>query len=186
MKNEKKELTSDNAELLRGLVGAFIGRPKDVKITSKLDRAGEILVLQVHREDHSRVVGSLGRHIQALRTIFEFIGARDNVAIRVLLLDQAEGRGGPMLEFKANMSWSASPMTQLLRQLLKRILRREFTIEITSVADTTNVLVKTHAGDQELAEALGPYLQPIFRAIGKQQGRRVYLDVGKQLTAVTA
>lgn len=187
-----------NEALLRDLVSAFVAYPKEIETKSDLDAAGnETLTLKVHGNDQPRVWGQGGRHIQALRTMFQFIGARDDRRITLLLVEPRWSRSvrpDPQ-PFRPNDQWDATETVALLNRLLSRILRKPFTISayspaeralaeaglsIQSSADYTSILeIDPDSTERNVVDALLNYARPIFHAIGKNNGRELKLDAKK-------
>jgi predicted RNA-binding protein YlqC (UPF0109 family) len=189
----KRPSPGENEIMLRDLVGAFVQYPAGVRTTSALDEGGgETLTLAVRAEDQPRVWGQGGRHIQALRTIFQFIGAREERRITLILLEPAErARGAPQQPFTPSMDWDSAPTVALLARVLRRVLRKEFTTQAyspsaraleaaglptaSSMDYETRIDVAPDAAEQVLCAGIVEYLKPIFHAIGKNQGREVKL-----------
>jgi predicted RNA-binding protein YlqC (UPF0109 family) len=167
----------NDEQLLRDIVGAFTRHPADVSIS--IEKRGEtstMITLEVNRDDYPRVFGGQGRHIQALRTIFAFIGAREERQIRLLLVEPRKGVRQGNLPFKPNLEWQADKVLELLRQILDRIFTKPFEVEAMSAEETTNVEIRVDPSEQKIMDALEPSLQPIFHAIGKSEGRQLYIE----------
>lgn len=75
------------AQCLEHLVQGIVDFPEDVKVFSEISKRGEVLQVQVNREDLGRIIGKSGRTIRALRKII-FALAQGNY-IRVELVDVA-------------------------------------------------------------------------------------------------
>lgn len=181
MKDEakKKQKASGNALLLRELVGAFVQKPDAITVAVEDVPGGEMLCFRVDRNDHPRVVGAMGKHIQALRTIFRFIEAREGRKVQLMLLEPNAGRREPTQPFVPNMDWNPQPVRDVLNALLAKIFTKPFEVEITSAEETSNIEIRSEESEQEICEALSDYLQPIFHAIGKQQGRQIYVSAAQ-------
>jgi predicted RNA-binding protein YlqC (UPF0109 family) len=124
-KNEAKPRKSTTADedLLVDLVAAFCQHARDIGVNTQRQGGENVMIeFDVNRDDHPRVVGGQGKHITALRTIFEFIGAREARRIRLMLKEPTRGQRGLNAPFKANFDWDAEPTVKLLRRVLDRIL----------------------------------------------------------------
>jgi len=187
-------VNSENEILLRDLVSAFVQFPNGVRIGHVAhEDGGETLMLKVRPEDEPRVRGKYELHIQALRTIFEFIGARERRRM-ILLFDESPERANtsPPQRFTPCVDWDSAPTVALLSRVLRRVLQKEFTIEAysptaraleraglwsgASSSLETRIDVTPDAEEQQLCTMLTEYLKPIFHAIGKNQGREVKLE----------
>jgi len=85
-----REEPTKNEALLRKIIEAMTYHRDDIEIESTTadgTKVVETLKFKVNGDDHPKIVGTSGRQIQALRTLFQFIAARDGCTIRVLLLE---------------------------------------------------------------------------------------------------
>jgi predicted RNA-binding protein YlqC (UPF0109 family) len=169
---------TDNQTLLRELVEALVQYPKSVKIKRQQQPDnGELMTLEVHSADLPRVFGGQGRHIQALRTIFQFIGARDEHRVRLLLIEpHARVAGAPLTPFVSNPDWKPEPVRVLLERVLNRVLAKPPQLDIYSGEGMTMIDIYADKDDEALCDGLTEYLKPIFHAIGKNQGRELFLE----------
>lgn len=187
-----------NAALLRDIVAAYTTRGDAIEIVSEPNARGELLKLRVDKGDHAKVVGGGGKQIQALRTIFQFIGARDGQTLRLVLLEpDREGdqpwsppKTGPFARSRPDLDEEAASRMlgageadydpeatlSLLDKLLARVLAKKHRTDIYAAEDKVHLEIYPHADEATLAEALATYAAPIFHAIGKRMGRDLYLE----------
>jgi predicted RNA-binding protein YlqC (UPF0109 family) len=176
-KSAQDDAVKGDEDLLRDIVSAFIRFPEEINIET--ERRGEnstMMKLEVHRDDYPRVFGGQGRHRQALVTIFAFIGAREERQIKFMLLESKKGVRQGNLPFKANLDWKPDKTLDLLRKILRRIFTKPFEVEALSAEETTNIEIRVDPSETNIIDALEPSLEPIFHAIGKNQGRQLYLE----------
>lgn len=169
-------------ELLREIISAFIRHPGDLRLeTQSRGERSTIIEIEVNRDDYPRVFGGQGRHIQALRNIFAFIAAREERKTRLMLLEPKTGVREGHLPFKANLDWKPDKVLDLLRKILGRIFTKPFNVEEISAGETTDIEVNVDQTEQNIIDALIPSLQPIFHAIGKSEGRQLYIKIPEQV-----
>lgn len=182
-KTDKPESPEQRDEkLLRELINAFIRHPRDLRIeTQKRGEKSVMIQIEINRDDYPRVFGGQGRHIQALRNIFAFIAAREERKIHLMLLEPKMGVREGHLPFKANLDWKPDKVFGLLREILGRVFTKPFELDDISAEETTDVEVKVDPSEQKIIDALIPSLQPIFHAIGKSEGRQLYIKIPEQV-----
>jgi predicted RNA-binding protein YlqC (UPF0109 family) len=194
---ETKELTETKdrsgvaatAELLRDLVCAFVNDADAVRVDGKIDCAtkNETLTLTVSHDDYPRVYGSMGKNMAALQTMFDFVGAKEKREIIFILPEPPyppnRPRGyEPRKSFIPCKDWNPDPMLKLLHRVLQMILNEPIEAGAFGEANGTTVQIKaSNDADQRRAEILVPHIDPIFAAIGRQQGRKLHLFVKKQI-----
>lgn len=188
MPNTKKapdKMTADES-LLYDLVAAFTRHPQDIRVEGRQLKPGSTLIeLEVNRDDQPRVIGSRGKHIQALRTIFQYIAAREKREIRLILLEPTRGeREEERLEFRPNMDWQPDNTLALIERVLGRVLRKPFQVNAISAGETTNLEVAADKTEKEIIVALKPSLHPIFNAIGKNEGRQLFIELPEPVPAM--
>jgi predicted RNA-binding protein YlqC (UPF0109 family) len=187
-KPKKREPNADE-DLLVDIIAAFVSYPDDIGVTTLSQGGANILIeLEVNRADYGKVAGSQGRHITAIRTIFDFIGAREQRRIRVMLIDQPRIAPRDFVippQFEENLNWKPDATVALLQRLLDRIFIKPFSIEVASAEATTNIEIRVDKKEQEIMDALKPHLQPIFHACGKASGRILYVEAPQAIPAMT-
>ncbi len=197
--------TPDNQDVSEGMSLRATSRLADVSIntvTKLLIDVGQAaseyqdaktLTLAVDPRDQPRAVGSRGKHIQALRTIFQFIGGRDQRRIQLILAEPDERAEVRESAFVPDPKWNPEPIRGIISKVLERVLREPFRIEIYSESDralekaglpagasadhTSKIDVHPSPADQQIADVIGDYMKPIVHAVGKNQGRELYLVV---------
>jgi predicted RNA-binding protein YlqC (UPF0109 family) len=180
-----KQKGTPTADLLRDLVRAFTKYSDDVNVTTypgegrAKDR--ETLTLRVNADDAPLVQGKWGRVLQALRTIFTTIGARESRNITLIWSEPTVGKWKETIE-----EYLRPYKPDDVKALAERLLARLF-VEPTEVAiydgdpagDKVPVVLefKVPASDIEIANALSPFLGLIFSAIGKRSGKDLHLQM---------
>lgn len=77
-------------EFLEYLVKSIVRQPDQVKIEQTREEDQEIYNITVAKEDMGIVIGKEGRTIKSLREMAKCKAIRDNIRIRVVLLDQQD------------------------------------------------------------------------------------------------
>lgn len=171
---------NDDEQLLREITAALARYPADITVTTKsLGGENTMMDLDVNKADYGSVHGSMGKHLQALRTIFQFIGARQDRKIKIMLLEPTKGQREERLPFTPNHHWNERNIMDLLNRILIRILRRPFAMVALSAEQpdaTTTIEITADPAEQAVIEALTTALQPLFHAIGKKEGRQLYVE----------
>jgi len=170
-----------NADLLREIVRAITKHEKDIEIESEpiVSASGkriETLRFWVNADDQPVVVGGQGRQIQAIRTIFQFIGARDGETIRVLLLEPKTGKQKPY-GYDEPEKYVADEVQSLAIKILSRILSRPFEIDLYGAEATEMMEIAVDKKERQLAEGLLPFLRSVFNAVGLHRGVELHLEL---------
>lgn len=181
-----RKLIAGDEKLLAEIVSSFVRHPDDVIVKTERLGGKNVIQVEVNRDDYGRVFGSQGRQIQAIRTVFAFIASREGRQIGVMLLESTRGTKIEPPPFRANLDWESKKLLSLLKRVLKRILALPFSVDETSVQETTNVTIATDPKEHRIIEALRPSLDPIFHAIGKNEGRQLYLEAPEPIPTMTA
>jgi predicted RNA-binding protein YlqC (UPF0109 family) len=140
--------------------------------------------VQAHRDDHSKIVGAKGQHIWALQTIFDFIGRSIGTRVRVTLLEPAFGEKLPLTPYQADPKWKPEKVLGLIRRILDLVLVAHYELKAEGESQTTIEIKPTMIDrprllrmDNSEKNDFGEALHYIFHAIGKSQGRIIYIDV---------
>jgi len=75
---------------LQLVVESMVFNPGAVKIESKVDEMGVLLLLKVDKEDMGKVIGKAGETAKALRTILRVIGMNEHARVN-LKIEEPEG-----------------------------------------------------------------------------------------------
>ena len=203
MSTERKDETA-NAALLRDIVGAYTVFSDDIDIKSDAHARGETLSLRVHKEDYPKVAGKWQKQIESLRTVFKFIGARDQIKIRILLLEpeplaaaEQKPRETDDLddEFsrrfntkgfaedlqRQDSAYDPDGIRALLDKILARIMVKPYDTDIYEAEGKVQLDAHIDKEELQLADGVAMYLHPIFRAVGHSQGKDLYLSFNPRI-----
>lgn len=181
-----KDPKTDTAlKLLRELILSFTRHGEDLQTTGATLSTSIALTIQAHRDDHSKIVGQLGQHIWALQTIFDFIGSAMGTRIRVTLLEPGVGEKLPLTPFQNDPKWEPKKVLMLATGILDIVLKKPYAMEAIGNNGQTTIEIKPDKAerlkllneDSKERNDFGEALQYIFHAIGKSQGRIIYIEV---------
>lgn len=178
----KKEEPNADVELLREIIFAFTRHHSDLHI--ELEQPGTI-VMQSNRDDHPRIAGAMGRNIEAVRSIFRFIAAKRKEKLVILLAEPERGRREEIQPYSVDKNWKPDPVVKLITKILEQILRAPFKLETSSSESKATTLLEISPAkeDERIVEALQPALHTIFHAIGRAQGRALYVEMNRNEVA---
>lgn len=175
--------TDQALALLRKTVLAYTRHGEFLETTATRLTTSINLTIQAHRDDHPKLVGQKGLHIIGLQKIFEFVGRGIGVPIRVMLLDPCRGDKMALDPFKADPNWKANQVLPLMDDILDCVMRQPYKLDAVPTHGTTTLEIVpdmnerlklfTEAGEKnDFTNALNN----IFHAIGKGQGRILYVE----------
>ena len=171
--NGAKEITGIITGLLKGLTSHH------AELEIKALRSGSILGIEytTHADDMPKAVGFYGRHHAALVEIANSLGNRHNIKVVLSLLEPIKGEKFPPRGFIANKNWQEEPTLELLKETLAALLTQPF--EITPTNGEINTFFHITTKDASF-EKLRNSLYILFDAIGKAQGRLIYITGDKE------
>jgi predicted RNA-binding protein YlqC (UPF0109 family) len=176
------DTTKKDEALLRAIIDGFTKHADTLIIES--EERGEratMMNLWAHRSDHPKIIGSQGKHIQALRTIFLYIAKRERRDISIMINEPKHGEREEMPPYMDDPTWEPDESIALMRSILDRVLLRPYKVVPHENDEQTILYVTPNEAEQRIADGMKPYLHTIFHAIGKQQGRKLYVDTQRAI-----
>lgn len=164
-------------ELLRDLARAFTLHHHNLKVDGAEMTGGIVLAIKCDRDDHPKLVGSQGKHIQSLQAIMRALGAKIGKKINLTLLEPDQGEKGPPRPFQPNPHWNRELVESLMRGVLSACLPGSYRLESASseLGLTTYEVIPEQWG--EICEREFPLaVHAIFHAIGKNQGVDLHVN----------
>ena len=73
-------------EVLEDILKALVEHPNEVKVDKKVDEMGVLLEVNISPADAGSVIGKQGRIINAIRTIVQAAGYREQAKVNIKLL----------------------------------------------------------------------------------------------------
>ena len=166
-------------DLIKTLIAAFCAHPKDCQVTEQETPGSSLLVIEVHPADYAKVIGGRGATFRALETLAALAGMRDRKKTRLILPRPANGGEYGSLPFVPDQNWSRSPwLVDLLQKTMDLTIGPGATVGASNMEDTT--ILGALIEPQELPidiEEIDDAVGKIFHAIGKANGRNVFVDV---------
>jgi predicted RNA-binding protein YlqC (UPF0109 family) len=177
--------TDEVVKLLRELVLAYTRHGEHLVTEAHKLTTSISITMQAHRDDHPKIVGAGGKHIWALKTVFDFIGRGQGIRIRVTLIEPEVGEKMPMAPFQANPRWKSDRAVSLLTKILGMVTHQpcrveaqdagaETTLEVLPPPNERDKLLRPHESEKN---EFGTALDDLFHAIGKAEGRNLSIDV---------
>lgn len=177
----------DVINLLRDLVLSYTRHHEYVKTEGRDMGSAIVLAVKANRDDHPKLVGTGGKHIWALQTIFAAIGAKMRRRINLTLLDPTEGEKGPPATFKVNPHWQPEPMLELLTRVLDATMPVPYSMQHGTLMELTSIQVRPCVWEDIFEKGgLANAIHAIFHAIGKTQGQNVTIEFTKAETPASA
>lgn len=191
MKEINIKIKDEMLSLLSELVNGFTKHHKELKITgTALNRSISFNIIG-HADDHPKLVGTRGLHIWSLQTIFRHIGDKQQVPLRITLLEPEVGERKEKPPYVPNPKWKPDNLVRLITNVNELVFDKPVKIDVTNEgAATTFELFPTPDCDRDVALLAGEILTAfkyIFHAIGKAEGRTIYIDsvIGAEKNAGT-
>lgn len=157
--------------LIRRLIEAFISERRHLQI--KTEEIGSALKISIRssKSDMGRIVGREGHHLEVLSTLVMAMGEKAGETIFIEHLEPIFNGEPP--ENKAR--WDDTAF-DILAEDTARAVFDDAAVEIHRSGMT--VMVEVRTGDkQEKADRIGGALKSIFNAIGKANGRKIFVSV---------
>ena len=168
-------------ELLRAIIGGFTSHPETLRVKTETRGQSSIISFWAHRSDHPKIIGGQGKHLQAIRTIFLYIAKREGRQVTLLPNEPTHGEGEGFPVFEKRADWQPDSAIALMRRVLDRILRQPYKITPVSNEEQTILEITVEKQEQSIIDGLKPYLHTLWHAIGKNEGRKVYVDAPAQV-----
>jgi predicted RNA-binding protein YlqC (UPF0109 family) len=169
-------------DLFRRLVTEIISHPENLVIETKLHTQSIVLTLQAHAADTPRLIGSGAATYNALVTVAAALGARAGLRVSVPpIREPVVGEPG-RYKFAPQEQWPKERIVKLLTDITRAAFADSGAVEGKLFDDdasgsTTIELWVARNERGALVFALGAALRTLFDAIGKSNGRIIYLDV---------
>lgn len=167
--------------LLRDLASAFTREPKNLRVEGAQRGANIIMSLQTDADDHPRLVGSQGKHILAMQTLFAIAGHNQGIKTTLTLLEPWGGTKQPVQPFQQNPDWQPDDTEQLMRRVLDATMPVPYTLEHIALGGLSTFEITPLATAGNMTKAI-PMIQEalhlLFHAAGKTQGRTIHVTLG--------
>ena len=158
-------------EILAELITPFIAHPDCIRLQENTrDRHTELLA-QVHKTDHSHVIGSNARMVLSLRRLLHAVARKRGETVFFQVLEPAVGTKENEERFKPKETWEEEDdrkLEHLLEMVSKESVEEPDSHHVHSVRDATYLHLTSR---RPLSLEDQGALAVIFRAIGRGMGR---------------
>jgi predicted RNA-binding protein YlqC (UPF0109 family) len=175
--------------LLRRVITRMILHPEDLVISTRLSQTSINLKLQAQVSDTGKIIGERGSMFNALKAICLTMGQRYGVTILLGRIEEPEdGQKDEFTRFKLNDQWKYEFETvdrQLLELVCTHTFKGDSTVTSSEIGKGETQFDILVARDEQArpCQAMQESLQTIFTAIGKAQGRLIYITINPGLAA---
>jgi predicted RNA-binding protein YlqC (UPF0109 family) len=169
-------------DLFRRLVTEIISHPENLIIETKLHTQSIVMTLQAHAADTPRIIGSGAENFKALGIIAAALGARAGLHVSVPPIREPVVGEPDRYKFSPQPDWPKERIVKLLTDLARAAFADSSAVEVklfdddASVSTTIELWVARNERGA-LVFGVGAALRTLFDAIGKANGRLIFLDV---------
>lgn len=165
---------------LREIVAEIISRPDELQFIPLGTGSRVILNVQVNASDTGSVLGKGGAHFRALGTLAALMGQRAGVRLTLNRMKEPEPgeRADPAKKVKLKKVWASDKVSDLLERTACSVLTHPTAVTVEDADSVTSFLTIRHSPREiaALVEALVTACEPLFNAIGKMNGRVLYVS----------
>lgn len=181
MTQKEKKPSEFALELLRDLASAFTRHPRNLEVDGSDMTGAIVLAIRCDRDDHPKLVGSQGKHIQALQSIFAAHGEKTGRRVNLTLLEPAKGQKGPPVQFQPDPNWNRELVKSLMGRVLDACLPEPYRLNIadSALGLTTIEVLPQRWGELCQRGDFARAVHAIFHAIGKTQGVDLHVNFTK-------
>lgn len=175
--------------LLRRVLTAIILHPDELVITPATGSTSVSYKLQAHVSDTGKIIGERGMMFNAIRNLVTVLGQRYGVTIHLGRVEEPEsGDKDKFTRFKLNDGWTNEfelVDAHLVEELCQHCFKGEIQVHYGEIGRGETQFNLKVARDEpaRLCQLMQETLQVIFTAIGKAQGRLIYIVVSPTLEA---
>lgn len=169
--------------LFRDILKEFVLHPDSLEVVVVPYAQGMTVLITAAGRDVGRVIGEKGAHFNALKIIGAAIGIKHGVTVELEPVpDPTEpGKSERYEKFKARDDWPKDKIVALLDRTARAVFRYDESIEVTtedlSEATTMATVLCASAEQGSLIEPFQNSLKAIFNAVGKANGRTIFVVV---------
>lgn len=169
-------------DLFRRIVTEIISHPENLVIESKEFTQSLVLTVQAHAADTPRLIGEGAVNYKALVVVATALGARAGLRVSVPPIREPVVGEPDRYKFSPTPDWPKEKIVKLLTDTARATFADPDAVEVKlfddeSTVSTTVELWVARNERSALVFALGAALRTLFDAIGKANGRLIYLDV---------
>jgi len=168
--------------LFRRVVTEIISHPEDLVLEAKQFTQSIVVTIQAHAADTPRLIGEGAANYKALVLLAVALGARAGLRVSIPPIREPVVGKPDRYKFAPNESWPKEKIIKLLLDVARGTFSDPDAVEAKVFDDDSTVSTTVElwvARNERLAlvTGFGSALRTLFDAIGKANGRLLYLDV---------
>jgi len=168
-------------DLIADLLREFILHPAELKVVVIPLIQSIALRIEAHSGDVGRIIGEKGAHFRSLQAICMCASLKHGFEINLEWLPEPQGWPDRYQKFKARHDWGQAKILSLIKRTTKLIFRAEDAICVKMVdhnAATTVITIQVARKEtRQVLELAGFALRTLFNAVGKANGRTLFVEV---------
>ncbi len=166
--------------LLRRIVSEFILSPKELRFEVNEMANSMTINIVATRGDVRRIIGTDGAHFKALSAFAQAMGRTLGVTVDMDQVDEPiTGAMDRYPEFAVNENWPEERVRKLCEDMAGAVFKSSWGLELVSRKNGTSNIDLTVYGEPDTlhVQSMGAAFKILFKAIGRANGRRLYLNV---------
>jgi predicted RNA-binding protein YlqC (UPF0109 family) len=168
-------------ELVNRILAEFTYEHEHRRVFAEAVGRSFVIKIQLHRADTPRAVGERGSHIQALDRVVAAVGNKSGVNMRAQLIEPEVGEKSQYGRFKPATNWNREGILKLLTDIGNAVFLGKTSVRLheaggTDITSSVELHVE-RTENRQLVEVVAGALKILFNAIGKANGRLLFLDV---------
>jgi predicted RNA-binding protein YlqC (UPF0109 family) len=178
-----KDVGSLVRSLFQDILSEFVLHPDDLKVCTVEMRRTIIVQIFAAGRDVGRVIGERGAHFNALKILGAMIGLKHGVAVELEPVPDPKepGKSERYDSFKARDDWRKEIILALIGRTASAALRFPDAISVSCLdANEASSIVEIVCASAEPAGLIEPVeqsLKALFNAVGKANGRTIFVSV---------
>lgn len=175
------------SDIIRRILEEITLHPDKIKITNnRIGRGLTDMVIESHPGDTPRVIGQGGKHSRSIFLLVSMIGRKSGESIRCRIPDPEIRIKEPNKPFVPKDPWNNENVLTLANDICDAIFCHPSLVEIVDGPDFASALdISTDPEESEkTVEKAAECLTPLFGAIGKSNGRHLFVTVAPKESAI--
>jgi len=165
--------------LLRRLLEEMVAHPGDLVIETKSLTQFVVITIQAHAADTPRLIGSGAVNYRSLVAIGKALGQRAGFRVSIPKIKEPVVGEPDRYKFEADPQWPKDKIVKLLQDTAQAIFAGASEVSLCddNSTDSTTMEVWVARSEATLAFAMNSSIATVFDAIGRKNGRLIYVDV---------
>ncbi len=166
-------------EILKRIISEMVAHPKEIEIVEfRLGRTVDWKI-SVHPEDESRVIGTGGGNVRALKRLAIEIGRCQRILCGAEVVNSPNRVPQPHVFFAGKEEWNAANLIQIASDVADILFPKVGEVRVIDGPEFRSVIEVNLKGHEQAHRILMilDILQPLFCAMGKANGRHLRIDI---------